>query len=229
MKARMALFIIGGVIVAFVGCTDDSNDSIVTTELSSPESTTAVAQVPDTQQLAAMLLTEADLEGEWSVNPWGLPPTDRSSINFGEFKFGQLVCDEAPEDFRVAEQDLRWQAFVHLDDLAGEIVVVEELLWADQPEVAESLYATIEKGLDVCMSSMYAGNAGGTETWEPLAVPEVGDERTGVLIRHDRLQYMALVRDGPVLMYAYMVARPAVDNVEAEFEQMIQIAAEKIK
>lgn len=228
MKARMVPLLLGGVIFAFVGCNEGSDESTVTSELSAPESTADLGQVPDAEQLAEMLLTDADLDGGWSVNPWGLPPTDWSSINFGESKFRQLVCDDAPEDFRAAVHDLHWQAFVHLDDSADENVV-EELLWADEPDVAESFYATLEKGLDVCMrSSMDAEGAGGVETWEALAVPEVGDERMAVLISHDTFQYVALVRDGPVLMYVYMTARPTADNTEAEFEQMMQTAAAKI-
>lgn len=234
MKARAALLVIGSAVLAFAGCSDDST---ATTDSAPRESTAATGQVPDARQLAAMLLSEDDLDGGWSVNPWGLPPTDRGSIGFGEGKFAQLVCEDAPEDFRAAEERLHWQAFVHLDHAADE-VSIEELLWAE-PRAAESLYATLAGGFDACMGSADLDGAGGTETREPLAVPEVGDERTGVVIRREEpggeswILYGALVRHGPVLMYTQAVVPVDGQDVEPEFggeqfEQVIRTMADKV-
>lgn len=182
-----------------------------------------VAAVPDSKELAAMLLSEADLDGGWKVNPWGLPATDRGSIGFGERKFEALVCDNAPEEFRAAEQALHWQAFVHLDmKTAG--ASIEELLWADEPGAAASLYTVLEDGLEACM-----GTLGRFGTLEPLTLPDVGDERTGVVIgivepgNERSIMYHVLVRDGPVLMSAQILGVTA-----EQAEQIITTMADKI-
>jgi hypothetical protein len=224
MKLRVAILV--SVVVAFVGCSDDSNDSAVSTESSPSVTSEAVGQVPDPEQLAAMLVSEADLDDDWAVNPWGLPPTDSGSIGFGESKFAALVCDDAPEEFRAAVEALNWQAIVHLDK-ETDGASVEELLWADEPDAAASLYSVLEEGLDACM-----GKPGrGIGTTEPLTVPEVGDERTGVVIRigepgNERsTTYWVLLRDGSVLMSAQIAGQVTPEQAE----QIITTMTDKIE
>lgn len=222
MKLAAAILIVGS--VALAGCSADSNDSTAPTESSPSVTAGTVEAVPDPEELAAMLVSEADLDGGWEVNPWGLPATDRGSIRMGESKFAALACDDAPEEFRTAQEALRWQAFVHLD-METDGASIEELLWADEPGAAASLYTVLEDGLEACI-----GKSGRIGTPEPLTVPDVGDERTGVVIRigepgNERsITYGVLVRDGPVLMSARIVGQVTAEQAE----QIITTMADKI-
>ena len=74
--------------------------------------------MPTPEQLASVLVTEDDFDGEWTVN---VPPDAEDGVS-GVVPAEQQemlpridFCDKASEESRAAAKALRWQAFRQLD------------------------------------------------------------------------------------------------------------------
>jgi hypothetical protein len=200
------------------------------------QSATSTERAPTAEQLAGMLVTSADLAGEWATNPWGEPPTDRSSLAFGA---GPFMCDDVPQQSKAAVDALRWQAIRQLE-WSTEGLHIREVLRADEPTATQALFADLKVGLEACMGSTDTDENGRTWAWEHMDVPDAGDEHIGALITIQEvgadvtyLGRVTLVRDGPVLMYARIGETLFGDGTEPGFgddqvEQAIRTMAGKI-
>lgn len=235
MRMNLRWAAVGVVLLVLAGCTGGDSTQDQPAAASTPVPT-ATQQVPDAQQLAEMLVTSDELDGEWSSNPWGEPPTDRSSLAFGT---GPFLCGDAPSDSINAMNALRWQAIRQLDwPTAGRHI--RQVLLADEPSATGALFADLRDGLEACVGSTESDERGRSWVWESIATPDVGDDRIGVLISIREpgvdvayLGHVVLVRDGPVVMYARIGENLYGAGAESgladdEIRQQIQTMADKI-
>lgn len=195
--------------VAPLGCgSDDAGDS-------------HSAAVPTAEQLAARLLTAADLAGTWTVNPGpDDAPMPASGVVTDEARamMPKLeLCPAASAESRAAAADVRWTAFCQLDmtpddpivppaDRTGHMVFVQEFLFAADEATITSTFELLRDGMHACLGPVDTGDEGpGTAT--EMTVPAVGDDRYGVLTTVQEagrggewLLHDTLVREGSVLM-----------------------------
>lgn len=147
----------------------------------------AAGAVPAADLLAEMLLTPADVDGEWAPDeafaewPNGQPgviPDDQQ---------GMMptidLCDAASEESRSAAEGLDWQVFTQLnlalpeiartaEGQAGNMVAVQEYLLAHEVETVEATFKALRDGFEACVDVSTEG-----VTSEFLDVGEVGDDR----------------------------------------------------
>lgn len=195
----------------------------------SPESTPASGDgsawsqgaVPTAAQLASVLVTEDDYDGEWTVNvppdsqmetPGVVPESQRQLLPTID------LCDEAGEESQAAADSLRWQAFRQLDqseedpidmalgDRVGHLIFVQEFLMSGDSAEMQATFGALRDGMVVCQGEFPAGEEG-PGTTEPIVVPEVGDDVYADLTTMEEagggaywLIYNTWVRQGPVLM-----------------------------
>lgn len=187
------------------GCGDDS----------------AAPPVPSAERLASALITVDDQEGEWSVNTppegAGIPASGVVPADLQDALPAIELCDRASAASRAAVDGLRWKAFRQLDlteadpidppgDRRGRMVFVQEFLTSGTPAETAATFGLIRDGMRACLGALPAGEEGpGTAT--SMALPEVGDERYGVLVTvreaggwAEWRLHNALVRRGGVLM-----------------------------
>lgn len=194
--------------------------------------------VPTVEQLAAALVTVDDLDGRWSVN---VPP-DSTAAASGVVTEDQQdllpsieLCDKAAEESRAAADGLRWQAFRQLDqseedpidmaggDRVGHLVFVQEFLLAADPTEVEATFDALREGMQACLGAIPAGEEG-PGTAEAMVVPDVGDDRYGVLTTVEEagggaywLLHDSLVRQGSVLLQLQVVDIVMGDGAEPVF------------
>jgi hypothetical protein len=175
--------------------------------------------VPAAEDLATHLITAETYDGEWTVNVPPDAPDVESGVIPEEFRPllpGMELCDRATDESRAAVEELRWQAFRQLDlavddpieppaDRSGHMVFVQEFLLAGEPDEIETTFDLLRDGMEACLGEMPAGEEG-PGTAEAMTLPEVGDDRYGVLYlvaeQGDWAEWRlhnALVREGPVL------------------------------
>ena len=127
------------------------------------------------------------------------------------------LCDEASEDARAAADDLRWMAFRQLDltvddpieppdDRSGHMVFVHEYMLSGEPDEIEATFELLREGQQACLGEIEAGEEGPGMA-EEMELPDVGDDRYGVLVTVAEAGdwaewrfHTALVRDGSVLI-----------------------------
>lgn len=216
------------------GCGDDSSQTIDTTDTTG--TAPAAATVPTPTELSQMLLTGDDLGAGWSMQspPEGAFPPDltadeRASAEAGVVldSFRDLLpqlefCDAASEESAAAADALAWQAFRPLDlavddtieppnDRVGYMVFLQEFLLADDPDVITATFDALRDGALACLGPIEAGEEGpGMAT--VMSMPEIGDDRVGVLLVVEEAGAWAdwrihnvLVRDGAVLAWFSVV------------------------
>ena len=178
------------------------------------------ATPPTAEELAATLVTVDDYEGDWTVNAG---PDDSIDMSTGVVpdEMQDLLprldfCDEASDESRAAAEEVQWQAFRQLDltvedpirppDREGHMVSVQQYLTAADPAEIEATFDVLRDGMEACLGDIAAGEEGPGTAVE-MTIPEVGDDRYGVLLTFEEAGgwaewrlHPALVRQGPVLM-----------------------------
>jgi hypothetical protein len=194
--------------------------------------------VPTAAQLASVLVTEDDYDGEWTVNV----PEDAEMAISGVVTEAQQamlpkieLCDKAGEESRSAADALRWQAFRQLDqseqdpidmatgDRVGHMIFVQEFLLSGDPAEVERTFNALRDGMRACQGAIPAGEEG-PGTAEPMTLPEVGDDRYGDLTTLAEagghatwLLHNSLVRQGPVLVDLQVVDIVMGEGVQPAF------------
>lgn len=208
---------------------------------------------PTDDALAASLLTVDDIEGDWTINlPPDAPESAASGVVPEELRDqlnGLEMCEAASDTSRAAVEGLRWQAFRQLDltvddpieppDRSGHMIFVQEYLTsADSDEIAAT-FTALRDGMQACLGDLPAGEEG-PGTAASMAVPEVGDDRYGVLMLVEEAGGWAqwrlhntLVRRGPVLMLMLVVEITAGEGTEPDYSvddvsQFITTAVDKL-
>lgn len=211
------------------------------------------ATPPNAQELASSLITADDYEGEWKLNVPADAPEAASGVVPDELQTslpGLELCDAASAESRAAVESLRWKAFRQLDltsadpieppdDRSGHLIFVQEFLTSAEPAQIETTFKLLRDGMQACLGDLPAGEEG-PGTAEAMAVPEVGDDRYGVLTLLEeaggwaqwRLHH-ALVRRGPVLVLLGVVEIRAGEGVEPLYSiddvaTMVQTAVAKL-
>lgn len=209
--------------------------------------------VPTAEELSASVVMVDDFEGEWTLfaGPEDDQQLDPSGILTDEQR--DLVpsfelCDRASDEARSVADSLRPLVFRQMDlavddeidppfDRTGHMIFMQQFLYAgDSDEMAES-FDLLRAGTTQCLGEIPAGEEGPGLAQE-LDVPEVGDERFGVLITIGEAGGWAewhirevVVRDGPVLMQFVLVdIRAGVEPyfTTEDFGDMVKTAAAKL-
>ncbi|TFH16582.1 MAG: hypothetical protein E4H05_07010 [Acidimicrobiales bacterium] len=212
------------------------------------------ATVPTAAELASSLVATDDFEGEWTVNE---PPDDSAESVSGVITDDQRdmlptfeLCDQASPDSRAAAGELRWTAFRQLDsavedpikppnDRTGHMVFVQEFLTSGEPDEIETTFGLLRDGMQACLGDIPAGEEG-PGTAEAMTLPDVGDDREGMLITIEEAGggaewrlHNALVRQGAVLMLMDVVDIRAGEGVEPYYSvedvgQFVEIAIDRL-
>lgn len=215
-------------------------------------SDSASAPVPAAEALGASLVAADDFDGTWAVNA---PPdaTDiaESGVVPDEFQDSLPtidLCDNASAESLAAAEALRWKAFRQLDltvedpieppgDRSGHMIFVQEFLTSAEPGEVEATFDLLREGMEACLGDLPAGEEG-PGTAEEMTVPEVGDDRYGVLMLVEEAGgwaewrlHSTLVRNGSVLMSFVVVEITA--GVEplysiADVSGMLETAVDKL-
>lgn len=175
--------------------------------------------VPTAEGLAEHLIAVDTYDGDWTINVPPDAPDVESGVIPEEFRAllpGIELCDLASDESRAAVDGLRWQAYRQIDlteddpieppdDRTGHMVFVQEFLLAGEPDEIEATFELVRDGLTACLGDLPAGEEG-PGTAEAMTLPDVGDDRYGVLYlvaeQGDWAEWRlhnALVREGPVL------------------------------
>lgn len=195
-------FVVAGLLMSGAACGDD------------------VVSVPTAEELAADLIAADTYEGTWSVSLPDDAPSDAESGVVPDDLQDQLprieLCDAASDEARAAVQELRWMAFRQLeldvddpirppDDRAGHMVFVQEFLTSGEPDDIEATFELLRDGMAACLGEIPAGEEG-PGLAEEMTLPDVGDDRYGVLATVEEAGgwaewrlHSTLVRDGAIL------------------------------
>jgi putative hemolysin len=224
MKARTAFLAIGGatMVLAASACGDGDDAAPVAT--------------PD--ELAASLLSPGDLEGAWSVTvPDDDVDIDLSGVVTEEMRDlmpGFELCPDASEAAQSAATGLEWDAFMQLelttddpiqppDDRTGHMIFLQEFLLATDTDDTAATFDLLRDGIEACLGDIEADEEGPGYA-EAMEVPELGDDRYGVLTTVDEAGgwaewrlHQVIVRDGSALMSLVVTDIRAGDDVEPYF------------
>lgn len=185
-------------------------------------------EIPNAVDLAEALVgpdTFPSDDGAWTINVPPDQPDSSSGVVTDEMQ-GLLprldLCPEASEASRNAVDTVQWMAFRQLDldvadpvdppdDRQGHMVFVQEYLLAADPDEVTETFDLLRDGMQACLGEIPADDEGGG-TAEEMPLPDLGDDRYGVLMLLDegggwaewRL-HQALVRDGAVLALVSVV------------------------
>ena len=208
--------------------------------------------VPTATELAEHLVDVDTYEGEWSVNvPDDAPEGAESGVVTDEMQ--QLLprmelCEAATDEQQTAVDDVQWTAFRQLDlevddpirppdDRGGHMIFVQEALMSGEPDDVEATFELLRGGMAACLGEIPADEEG-TGFAEEMKLPDVGDDRYGVITTFEEAGGWAewrlhntLVRDGPVLVSMMVV------DIRADAEpyytldqigEMVETAVERI-
>lgn len=237
MRNRRALVALTGAAILLLGACGGGGSETVSPSSSATPAWSQGA-VPTAAQLASVLVTEDDYDGEWTVNV----PEDAEMAISGVVTEAQQamlpkieLCDKADEESRSAAAALRWQAFRQLDqseqdpidmatgDRVGHMIFVQEFLLSGDPADVEATFNALRDGMRACLGAIPAGEEG-PGTAEPMTIPEVGDDRYGDLTtlaeaggNASWMLHNSLVRQGPVLMDLQVVDIVMGEGVQPAF------------
>ncbi len=235
-RFRFVIGLASAAILLLGACAQDDPDSSSPTSSDAPA--TSQGAVPTEDQLASALVAVDDYDGTWTVN---VPPDAEDAADGVVTEDQQAMlprlefCAKASEEARSAAETLRWQAFRQIDqsekdpidmaggDRVGHLIFVQEFLAAGDPAEIESTFDALREGMRACEGEIPAGEEGPGKA-EPMTIPEVGDDRYGVLTTLEEagggaywLLHNALVRQGPVLMDLQVVDIVAGTGVRPAF------------
>lgn len=217
--ARFLIALTGTAVLLLGACGGNGSESASLSSIDEPA--WSQGAVPTAEQLASVLVTPDDFDGQWTVNA---PPDAQAAIP-GVVAEGQQemlpkieLCPKASEESRSAADALRWQAFRQLDqseqnpldmaagDRVGHMIFVQQFLMSGHPAEVEKTFSAVRDGMRACQGKIPAGEEGPGKT-EPMTIPEVGNDRYGDLTTLEEagggaywLLHNSLVRQGPVLM-----------------------------
>lgn len=198
----------------------------------SPSAGWSAGTVPSAEQLASVLVTVDDLEGDWTswegpdASPTGVPgvvPEDQRG-NLPRLEF----CDKASDASVRAAEELDWSAFRQLnlstpDSPRDHQVFVQEFLTAADPAETAATYVALRDGITACAGATTEYPDGEVGTSATLRVPTLGDAAvaTREIVKEPSprgtgiwdLRYV-MVRDGPVLMSVQLGEVTVGDEVE---------------
>ncbi len=224
MKARSALLVIGGVIIALAGNGCGGGDD--------------GESVPTADELAADLLRPGDLDGAWSITvPEGDVDVPESGVLTDEMqdllpRFD--LCSNASEQAQATASGLHWDAFMQLelqsddpiqppDDRTGHMIFLQQYLAATDPADTSATFDLLHQGAQACLGDFEADEEGPGYV-ETMDVPDLGDDSYGVLMTVEEaggwaewLLHHVVVRDGPVLMMLVVTDIRAGEGVEPHF------------
>lgn len=250
-QVRSMVALVGAAALMLGGCARDGSESA-----SQPSSRPAssAAAVPTAEELASALVTADDYDGTWIVT---VPPDAQEGASGVITEEQQemmpriVLCDQATAESRAAAEAVRWRAFRQLDqseadpidmaagDRVGHMILVQEYLTSGDPAEIEATFTALRDGMQACQGDIPAGDEG-PGTTEPMAIPDVGEDRYGDLTTLEEagggaywLLYNALVRQGPVLMDLQVVDIVMGDGVQPEYSSddiatFLTIAADKL-
>lgn len=210
--------------------------------------------IPSAEQLSAMLISPDDLDGEWSIfnGPQGgdqmVDPSGILTDEQQELVPSFDLCERASDEAKQVAEDLRPLVFRQMDlaiddeidppfDRSGHMIFMQEFLFAGDADDIARDFRIVRDGMIECFGEMPAGEEGPGFA-EELTVPELGDDRIGVLITVEeaggwaewRIQEI-LMHDGPVLMKFVVVDIRAGTEpyfTAEEFGDIARTAAEKM-
>lgn len=236
MRTRALLLTAGCVVLGLHGCGSD------------PQT------VPTAEVLAGRLLTPDDLGDGWSVaGPpegvagagWGVVTAEMQEM-LPRFDLREAASAEA----RAAVTDIEWDAFMQLEldtgdpieppgDQRGHLVMLQEYLMGDDAGDVATTFGLMRTGSDACLGDFPADEEGPGRV-ETMAVPDLGDDRFGVLMVVEELGGWAewrlhhvVVRDGPVLVNLVITDIRAGDGVEPfytfdDIGEIARLAVERV-
>lgn len=210
--------------------------------------------IPTADDLSGMLLVASELEGEWvlfngpqggdeMVDPSGILTEEQREL-VPSFDF----CDTASDEAKAVAESLRPFVFRQLDlttddeidppfDRSGHMIFLQQFLYADDPDVITKSFDLVREGTTACFGVIPADEEG-PGLAEELEVPDIGDDRFGVLITIEEAGgwaewhiQEAFVFDGPILMRLVLVDIRAGDDpyfTTEEFGAMVTTAAAKL-
>ncbi|MEY2958034.1 MAG: hypothetical protein RLZZ01_602 [Actinomycetota bacterium] len=228
---------------ATAGCADEARPPTAVDLAGMLVSTDTFAGV-----LAADLVTGDD---PWTVNV----PDDQPGLASGvvpdealEYLPRLELCPAADDEAIAAAEAVRWMAFRQLDldvadaieppgDRTGHLVFVQEYLTTDDLDVIERRYDLLSAGLAACLGDIAAGEEGPGMVTE-MAVPDLGDERYGVLMVIEEAGawaewrlHQVLVRDGPILaLFSIVDIRADTEPLfsDDDLDRMFELMADRI-
>lgn len=209
--------------------------------------------VPTPTELAAKLVTSDDLQGDWVMfeGPGDDQVLDPSGILTEEQRAlvpSFELCDRASDEAKGVASTLLPIVFRQMDlkvdddlqppfDRSGHMIFMQQFLYAGEPDEMARSFELVRDGMIACFGEIPAGEEGPGRASE-LAVPEVGDDRLGVLMTIEEAGgwaewriYEVLTRDGPVLMKFVVVDIRAGEDpyfTTEEFGDMARTAAAKL-
>ena len=233
---RILLALTGAAVLLLGACAEDASESASPSSSATPAKSQGA--VLTAEQLASVLVTADDYDGEWTVN---VPPDAQSAVSgvVSESQQAKLprieLCGKASEESRSAADALRWQAFRQIDqseedpidmaagDRVGHMIFVQEFLMSGDPAGVETTFNALREGMQACQGQFPAGEEGPGKA-EPMTIPDVGDDRYAVLTTMEEagggaywLLHNSLVRQGPVLMDLQVVDIVMGEGVEPAF------------
>lgn len=207
---------------------------------------------PTAAEFAERLLVADDLGDGWSVSPG--PPGDDAigpdgvvSDEAAELLPTVELCEAASATSRAAADGLRPLAFRQLDlavddpidppeDTVGHMVFAQEFLFADEASSMRATFDEVRDGMLACLGDFSADEEGPGTAIE-VSMPDVGDDRVGVLTIMEEAGgwaewrlYSALVLDGPRMGSVVLVDIRAGDEphfTDAEFGEIVETAVAK--
>lgn len=228
----MRAFVVVGLLMSGAACGDD------------------VVAVPTAEELAADLIAADTYDGTWSVSlPDDAPSGAETGVVPDDLQ-DQLprveLCDEASPEARAMVRDLRWMAFRQLefdvddpirppDDRTGHMVFVQEFLMSGEPDDIEATFDLLRDGMIACLGEIPAGEEG-PGLAEEMTLPDVGDDRYGVLATVEEAGgwaewrlHSTLVRDGAILAEIVITDIRADDEpyyTTAQIGEMVETAVD---
>ncbi|MDH4077647.1 MAG: hypothetical protein OEW29_17090 [Acidimicrobiia bacterium] len=197
----------------------------------------AATPVPTAEQLASTLITADLYDGVWTVNvPPDAPDAAASGVVPDELQnmLPKLeMCDAASPESHTAADDLAWKAFRQLDltvddpiqapDMTGHMIFVQEYLTSAEPAEIETTFNLLRDGMQACLGDIPASEEG-PGTAQEMTIPNVGDDRFGVLLLIEEAGggaqwrlHETLVRQGPDLMLLNVVEITAGEGIEPRY------------
>ena len=209
--------------------------------------------VPTAADLSGDLVSEDDLDGEWTVTTG---PPGETGLPSGIVAAGQRdllpsldLCPEAPMAAQDAADNLMWDDFRQLEmtvddpvdppaDMEGHKVFAQQFLMGGEAEALSATFGALREGLLACLGDIPAGEEGAGSA-EEIVLPLLGDEQIAVFTEFAEAGgdgtwnlYEIIVRKGDVLM-AMVVGDVWLGDLEPmigveEFQDMVTMAADKI-
>lgn len=211
-------------------------------------------KVPIAEDLSTRLVTADLFPGGWTMN---LGPDDAPGDPSGILTEEQRallpsieLCEDATDDARTAVDALEPIVFRQLDlavdnpidvpfDREGHLVFLQEFLYADASDRMRDTFDLVKSGMLSCLGELPAGEEGPGFA-EEAPVPEVGDDRVGVVTSIEEAGGWAewrinqtLVVDGTVMMMFVIVDIRSGNDIDpyftdADIAEMIRVVADRL-